>query len=80
MERINLADAKARLSELVERAQRGEEVQILKRGKPVARLVASARPRRRISLADLRSVTDGQAEQAESAGAFIRRMRDESRY
>ena len=37
--RLNLADAKARLSELVERAASGEEITIALRGKPRARLV-----------------------------------------
>jgi prevent-host-death family protein len=44
--RWNLADAKAHLSELVERAARGEEIVIALRGTPRARLVpldASAR-------------------------------------
>lgn len=36
---VNIADAKARLPELVERAARGEEVIIARNGKPRARLV-----------------------------------------
>jgi prevent-host-death family protein len=45
---INLYDAKAHLSSLVERAAAGEEIIIAKAGKPRARLVplASARPAR----------------------------------
>ena len=39
MKRFTLREAKARLSEMVDRAQAGEEVVILRRGKPVARLV-----------------------------------------
>ncbi|HEX4600390.1 MAG TPA: type II toxin-antitoxin system prevent-host-death family antitoxin [Gemmatimonadales bacterium] len=49
--RWNLADAKAHLSELVERAARGEEIVIAFRGTPRARLVpldASARRALRI--------------------------------
>lgn len=38
--RWNLADAKARLSELVQRAARGEEIVIALRGVPRARLIA----------------------------------------
>lgn len=37
---LNVAEAKARLSELVERAARGEEIVIARNGKPKARLVA----------------------------------------
>jgi prevent-host-death family protein len=41
---VNLYEAKTRLSELVERAARGEEVVIAKAGEPRARLVPLARP------------------------------------
>ena len=42
---INILDAKNQLSQLIKRAQAGEEVVIAKRGQPVARLVAaSAKP------------------------------------
>jgi len=36
---INIYDAKTRLSELVDRAESGEEIVIAKAGRPVARLV-----------------------------------------
>lgn len=39
---INILDAKNRLSQLVKRAQAGEEVVIANRGRPVARLVAAS--------------------------------------
>lgn len=39
METINLYDAKTNLSQLVERAARGEEIVIAKAGRPLARLV-----------------------------------------
>jgi prevent-host-death family protein len=41
---VNLYEAKTHLSELVERAARGEEVIIAKAGEPKARLVPLARP------------------------------------
>lgn len=44
---INLYDAKAHLSELVARAEAGEEIVIARNGKPVARLVALESPQRR---------------------------------
>jgi prevent-host-death family protein len=46
---INLYEAKSHLSELVERAAEGEEIVIAKAGKPMARLVALARQKNRIS-------------------------------
>jgi prevent-host-death family protein len=39
MTRVNIADAKARLSELIEAAQAGEEVIIARRNVPLVRLV-----------------------------------------
>ena len=39
MDEIGLFDAKNKLSELVDRAERGEETIITRRGKPVAKLV-----------------------------------------
>jgi prevent-host-death family protein len=38
---INILDAKNQLSQLVKRAQAGEEIVIANRGRPVARLVAA---------------------------------------
>lgn len=43
---VNIAKAKARLSELIERAEAGETVEIARRGRVVARLMSAevARP------------------------------------
>ncbi|HEX7708337.1 MAG TPA: type II toxin-antitoxin system prevent-host-death family antitoxin [Thermoanaerobaculia bacterium] len=38
-EQVNIYDAKTRLSQLVERAEAGEEIIIARGGRPVARLV-----------------------------------------
>lgn len=43
---IPLAEAKARLSELTDRAESGEEIVITKRGRPVAMLSQVRAPRR----------------------------------
>ncbi|MGD0024992.1 MAG: type II toxin-antitoxin system prevent-host-death family antitoxin [Xanthobacteraceae bacterium] len=80
METVNLADAKARLSELVERAAAGEVVRITRRGKPVAQLTSVKAPRKRIDVAALRALTDSMPMQPESAGDFVRKMRDRERY
>lgn len=42
MERVGIYEAKAKLSDLVERVQRGGEVTITKHGKAVAKLVPTA--------------------------------------
>jgi prevent-host-death family protein len=39
-EQVNVQDAKTRLSELLARVEKGEEITIARAGKPVARLVA----------------------------------------
>lgn len=80
MDTISLAEAKARLSELVARAAEGETVQITRRGKPVAQITPVDRPRKPIDIELLRSVSRKTPMQPESAGDFIRRMRDEDRY
>ncbi|MDB5069805.1 MAG: Antitoxin VapB47 [Candidatus Eremiobacteraeota bacterium] len=39
MEAVNIADAKAKLSQLVDMAERGEEIVIARHGRPVAKIV-----------------------------------------
>jgi antitoxin (DNA-binding transcriptional repressor) of toxin-antitoxin stability system len=77
---VTLADAKAHLSELTERAAAGEAVVITKRGKPVARISQPERPRKPIDLDALRQLTTAMPAQKEDAADFIRRMREDSRY
>ncbi len=77
---VGIADAKAHLSELVERASGGETVQITSRGKPVAQIVAAKAPRKRIDITALRTMVGKVPMQAEPAGEFIRRMRNKVRY
>jgi prevent-host-death family protein len=45
MDRLSVYDAKARFSELVERAQAGRSTVITKRGKVVAKIVPARGPR-----------------------------------
>ena len=45
---VNIADAKARLPELVERAAHGEEIVIARNGEPQARLVPLAPAKARV--------------------------------
>jgi prevent-host-death family protein len=78
--RVNLADAKAHLSELVERAAAGEAVCITRRGKAVAQITAVDTPRMRIDPTALRAMTDAMPMQRQSARDFIRRMRDDDRF
>jgi prevent-host-death family protein len=47
MKPVSIYDAKARLSELVQRASKGEVIVLAKNGKPVARIVPLERTPRR---------------------------------
>jgi prevent-host-death family protein len=78
VDHVNLAEAKAHLSELVARAEAGESIQISRRGKPVAQTSSLKQPRKPIQLADLRAVTDTMSES--TADNVVRKMRDEARY
>lgn len=80
MDAINLADAKAHLSELVDRVEAGDSIDITRRGKPVARLTAVARPRKRIDLAMLQALTGAMTPQTQGAAVLVRSMRDDDRY
>jgi prevent-host-death family protein len=77
---VSLANAKARLSELVERAAAGEAVCITRRGKPVAQITAIDSPRKSIDIAALQAMTNTMPVQTETVRDFIRRMRVEDRY
>jgi len=80
MNAISLAEAKAHLSELLDRVEAGESIEITRRGKAVARLVGLAHPRKPIDAAALAAVTATMPMQDESAGMFVRRMRDGDRF
>ena len=80
MDTISLADAKAHLSELVDRIEAGASIEITRRGKPVAKLTAVDRPRRPIDAAQLQALTAATPPQSEVAADLIRRMRDDDRY
>lgn len=80
MDAVNLADAKAHLSELIDRVEAGDSINITRRGKPVARLTAVARPRKRIDAVLLQSLTATMPLQAQAAADLVRSMRDGDRY
>ena len=80
MDTVSLADAKAHLSELIDRVEAGEDICITRRGKPVARIVGIERPRKPIDIEAWRKLTDSMPMSEESAADFIRRMRDDARY
>lgn len=80
MESIGSFEAKAQLSQLLERVARGEEFTITKHGKPVARLVPAipSRPRpdvRRV-VAELKAFSKGNTL---GEGITVRELIDEGR-
>ena len=77
---VNLADAKAHLSELVDRVEAGDSIDITRRGKPVARLTAAAKPRKRVDAAALQALTSTMPAPAQEAAELVRAMRDGDRY
>ncbi len=77
---VTLAEAKARFSELIERAERGEPVRITRRGELVARLTGAERQIKPIDLDALRALTECQLVQPEPARSWLRSVRDEARY
>lgn len=80
MKSVSLADAKAHLSELIDGVAKGETVEITRRGKPVAQLVAPVQKKKPVDVEILKRVADQLPYQTESAGDFIRKMRDSDRY
>ena len=80
MDTFGLAEAKARLSELLDRVEAGESIEITRRGKPVARLTAVPKARKPVDVVALRAFTDRLPPQAVSAADLVRAMRDDERY
>lgn len=72
---VNLAQAKAHLSELVSKAESGEETIITRRGRPVARLVPIVTPKQALrSLSEFRATLP---KARKSSAELIRELRDE---
>ncbi len=80
MPRYNLAEAKAHLSALVDRAVAGEEIEIGKRGAGKVRLVPIEPPDQPIDVGAMRALTDNMEDFGTSGADFIREMRDDYRY
>jgi prevent-host-death family protein len=80
MDSYNVAEAKAHFSDLLSRAEAGETVEILRRGKPIAKLVPSIPPRQKIDFTEINALVASMPYQEVSAGEFIRQMRDSDRY
>lgn len=76
----SVAEAKNKLSELIDRALEGEDVVITRHGRAVVELKPLQQPPRPVTPADLdwlRSRRIGRLSSKEDAGTLVSRMRDE---
>lgn len=80
MDSVSLADAKAHLSELIDRVEAGETVEITRRVKPVARLTAADPSRKRVEMSLFASLDETPSPHAQDAADLVRSMRDGDRY
>ncbi len=76
---VNLAHAKAHLSELLDKVENGEEVVITRHGRAVARLNSVSRPKRPLAqmLDDLAAFRATMPPQRRSSAELLREIRDE---
>ena len=75
---VNVKEARANISSLLDRIQKGEEVLILRRGKRVARLVPVDRAQRR--LPDLSTFRNSLQVQGGALSQTVIQDRDQERY
>jgi len=74
---VNLAQAKARLSELVDKVEAGEEVVITRHGRPVAHMRSVVSPREPLPLEELAKFRATLPMMPESSADLLRKLRDE---
>ncbi len=77
MTEVSVAEAKAHLSALLDRVERGEEVVITRRGKPVAKVSSVVPARKPFDLAALDAFRATMPFQEKPSVEIIREMRDE---
>lgn len=80
MSRINIAEARAHLGELLERAAEGERIVVTKRGRPLAQISQTDADLQPVRLGDLQAISRRTPEQAQSADELMRELRDDARY
>ena len=74
---VNLAQPKARLSELLDKVEAGQEVVITRRGKAVAHLSAAVRPEKPLPLRELAGFRAAMPRLRRPAAELLREVRDE---
>lgn len=76
---VNLAHAKARLSELLDQVEAGQEVVITRRGKVVAHLSPAVRPKKPLPLRELAGFRASMPRLRRPAAELLREVREEGR-
>ncbi len=74
---VNLAQAKATLSQLLDRVETGEQIVITRRGKPVARISAVLGSKKPLPLQDLAEFRATMPRLRRSSAQLLRELRDE---
>lgn len=77
MYNVSVAEAKAHLSELLNRVEIGEEIVITRRGQPVARLKGFKNPIKPIDFEEMDRIRASLPVSTVSSAELIRKMRDE---
>jgi prevent-host-death family protein len=77
MNKVSVVEAKARFSEILAQVESGAEVQITRRGKPVARLSAVEQAKKPLDLSGIDAFRAALAPSKRRSVELIRRMRDE---
>ncbi len=77
---VAFSEAKARLSEIFDRVEAGEDITVMRRGRPVVELRAVRTPRGRFDAAQLRALTGSMKGPPVDSADFIRELRDGDRY
>jgi prevent-host-death family protein len=79
METVSLAEAKAHLSQLIDKVESGEEIVITRHGRPVARVAPVEHPKKPIDFEALAEFRKTVPPLRKSSAELLREMRDEDR-
>lgn len=77
---VSVAEAKAHLSELLDAVEKGEHVEITRRGKPVADIVPKDKPTVRLDAAWFDRLKSQMTSPEVDSADLIRKLRDDARY
>lgn len=81
MDRVSLSEAKAHLSEIVDRVEAGETVEIMRRGKLAARITPIETPKKKVDVEVLRRRHAEQiAGGVKVSSSAVVAMREQERY